>query len=308
MVFEESALKDLYRRVIWGPYRRTLQRLPHGLELRVNRGLGRVIAVGAKGKRARVVENLRRAFDDGRDLDAIAATTFKTHFMEQYISWSFSRMTPETIPGYVDLRGRHHLDAALEQGRGAVLMHPHMGPAQMPLAALGVLGYPMNQIGGGGVAHELSPAGQRAEAMRHEFEEAIRAKIWDGSRSLRGVVRALSRGEVVLSAIDGTGGGKELGRRLEREVLGQKMRVPVGAVYLAWRTGAPLMPLCSWFEGGRVVSEIHAPVVIPRDSSREVVLEAGADLVAEWLGRFLSEHPGDWHFWDEFEPGRFLVG
>jgi KDO2-lipid IV(A) lauroyltransferase len=307
MVFDESPLKDLYRLVVWGPYRRAICGLPHGVELRVNRLLGRGVALGARGKKARVVENLKRAFPKSSDLAGIATGTFSTHFMEQYVSWSFGRIDLETHGKYLEIRGLEHLERAAAEGGGVVLMHPHMGPAQMPLMVLGVKGFKMNQIGGGGVSHKMSSRGEWAEGLRHKFEEQIPAVIWDGAGFMRGVLRALGRGEIVMCAMDGTGGGKELGRRIERTVLGQRMLLPVGAVYMAWKSEAPLLPLVTWFEDGRVVTEIFPPVDLPRDSKRKDVLESGADIVAAWLERFLREHPSDWHFWDEFQPGRFLV-
>ena len=307
MVFDESPLKDLYRTMVWGPYRRAICRLPHGAELRANRLLGYLISFPARAKKIRVIENLGRAFPQRSDLEGLAKGTFSTHFMEQYVSWSFGRINTKTHDKYLEIRGLEHLEAAVADGKGAVLMHPHMGPAQMPLIVLGVMGFRMNQIGGGGVSHKMSPRGEWAEGLRHEFERQIPARIWDGGGFLRGVLRALGRGEVVMCAMDGTGGGRELGKRLERSVLGQRMLLPVGAVYLAWKSETPLLPLVTWFEDGRVVTEIFPPVDLPRDSKRKDVLEAGADIVAVWLEKFLREHPSDWHFWDEFQPGRFLV-
>jgi len=230
--------------------------------------------------------------------------------VDQYISWSFARVGPDTLPDYLELRGREHLDAARAAGRGVVMMHPHMGPAQLPLCALGALGYPMNQIGGGGVEGEISEAGQAATALRHALERDCPATIWDGGGFIRPVLRALGAGEVVMTAMDGTGGGRELGRRYPRPVLGQTMNVPVGAVYLAIKSGAPLMTLVTSRRRGRGApyrTVISPPVDLPRDLPVKEALEAGADVVASTLEGFLRDHPGDWHFWDEFRPGRFLV-
>lgn len=306
MVFGESPLKDVYRKVIWGPYREALGRLAPGSELRANRLLGRLAFQAASNKRARVVENLRRAFPDRDDLDAIALKTFQNHFADQYISWTFARIAAGEGTHYVQLRGVEHLDRALENG-GAVLMHAHMGCAQLPLCQLGALGYRVNQVGGGGVEIEISKEGQRVTALRHRLEEDVPGRIWDGT-SLRPLIRILEAGEVVLSAVDGTGGGKEMGRRYEREVLGQRMNVPVGAVYLALKSGASLLPLETWHEwrNGGYSSIIGAPIELDRNLPVKQALEVGADLVAEHLTRWITAHPGDWHFWDEFEPGRFL--
>ncbi len=309
MVFGESKVKDLYRKVVWGPYRRAFDHLPPGTEVRANQLLGQLVGRAAVGKRRQVAENLRRAFP-GAELAPILDRLFQTHFMEQYISWSFHRIDGQTWSRYLRLEGREHLDAALAEGRGVVLLHPHMGAAQMPLAVLGALGYPVNQVGGGGVDVELSETGRWAEAMRHQLEEHIQARIWDGAGFLRPVLRALGHNEIVLTAMDGTGGGREIGRRLTRTVLGHSMSLPVGGLYMALRSGASLLPLVTYNDQetrAPFVSEIGAPIPLDRDLALRDALERGADRVAVLLEQHLRDHPGDWHFWDEFQPGRFLV-
>ncbi|MED5370017.1 MAG: hypothetical protein VX899_03300 [Myxococcota bacterium] len=305
LVFGESPIKDLYRKVIWGPYREALGRLPAGWELRANRRLGQLAAVGARGKGAQLRRNLARAFP-GRDLDPIVRQVFETHFVDQYISWTFARIAAGQGSAYLEIRGLEHLEAARAQGRGAVLIHPHMGPAQLPLCELGARGVPVLQVGGGGVEGPISAEGARVTALRHALEKDIPGQILDGGGYVRPVLRALADNQVVLTACDGTGGGKEMGRRIPKAVLGQRMRLPVGGVWFALKSGAPLLTLVTHREAKGWVSEIGAPLPLDRSLPTKAALDQGAEFIAEFLGRCLHQWPGDWHFWDEFEPGRFL--
>ena len=112
-----------------------------------------------------------------------------------------------------------------------------------------------------------------------------------------------------MSACDATGGGTELGRRLLRTVLGQSFPIPVGPIWLAYMSGAPLMTVhCTRNRGpgGMFTAHISPPLPLRRDGGRGVALEHGADLTAEYLDRVLRENPGDWLFWDGFEPGGLL--
>lgn len=297
MVFPESRLRDIYRVAVWDLWRPASGLLPPGSELRGNRALGRLAHRLSRAKRRAVLANLRRGLPERRDHEVLASQVFQTHFADQYVSWTFSRIARGQ--SYLDLSGRELLDRALERG-GVVLMHAHMGLAQLPLCTLGAMGYPVHQVGGGGVAHALSPTGERVTALRCALEQQIPARLWDGRGYLRPLLRVLQRGGVVLAACDGTGGGEELGRRVERRVLGQRMLLPVGPVWLALRSGATLMGLCTFHERGRersVLEELEQPTD----------LEEGADLVASCMERWLRAHPGDWHLWDEFEPGRLLL-
>ena len=325
MIFGESGLKDAYRKVVWGPLRQAAEAAPPLWEVHLARGMGRASALALPGKVRHVAANMRRGLGDRPDLQAMARQTFATHFGNQYIGFLFGKCDEQTWPRYLELRGLEHLQTARQAGRGVVLMHPHMGPAQLPLHVLGVRGLPMHQVGGGRVTLvQLSPTGEWAAATRARLEERIRATLHDGTRFLRPILRALSAGEVVMSACDGTGGGDEMGRRFLRPVLGQSMGVPVGPVWMAWQAKAPLLTVrCfrnrdaatprgedSRSDGGQgramFVAEIGPPVDFTRDKGREAAFESGADAVAAYLSDSLRRHPGDWHFWDSFEPGRLL--
>lgn len=310
MVFGESPLKDVYRRAVWGPWRELLEACPPGWEFRVNRRIGLLVARAFPEKRAQVEENLRRAFPDREDLDEVAAQTFATHFENQYASFAFGRIDADNWSSWLRFEGLEHVAAAMAVGKGLVLLHPHMGPAQLPLCALGAMGWPTHQIGGGEPEIQKSDTGRWATAERHRLEARMPVLLHDGNGFLRTVLRALGRGEIVLTAGDGTGGGKEIGRRVEREVLGQRMKLPVGAIYLAWRSGAPLRTLFTVrdpLDRRRFLSVVGDELPIRRDLPLEAAMEAGADAAAAFLDEVLRAHPGAWHFWDDFAPGRLLA-
>ena len=87
------------------------------------------------------------------------------------------------------------------------------------------------------------------------------------------------------------------------------MAIPVGPVWLALKSGAPLLTvLCrrdrtgsAWF-----VAEVGPEIELLRGHELDLALEHGADQVAAFLARALHDHPGQWLFWDGFEPGGLL--
>lgn len=305
MIVAESPAKDLYRRVVWGPWRNALERGPFGFEYVANRQLGLVARAFSRGTRRVVEANLRRAFPDRRDLGRVAGRTFGAHFSNQYASFAFGRISAESWPRYLVWEGFEHIAAASAAGEGIVLVHPHMGPAQLPLCVLGAMGYAVHQIGGGEPQIEKSEAGRWATELRHRLEARMPVTLHDGTGYLRKILRALADGAIVLTACDGTGGGKEIGRRLERDVLGQRMRVPVGGFWLAARAGARVHTLHVVPDGLRHRAIVGPRVVLPKDT--DAAMELGADYTAAFLSRVLAAHPEEWHFWDAFEPGRLLA-
>lgn len=305
MVVGESPAKDLYRRAVWGPWRLALESGPHGFEYVANRMLGLAAGRFARGTRDHVATNLRRAFPDRGDLDRVAVRTFGAHFANQYASFAFGRIDRDNWRRYLVWEGFEHVEAARAAGDGLVLVHPHMGPAQLPLCVLGAMGLPTHQIGGGEPQVEKSETGRWASELRHTLERRMPVTLHDGTGYLRKVLRALSDGEIVLTACDGTGGGKEIGRRLERTVLGQRMRVPVGGFWLAARSRARVHTLHVLPDGLRHRAFVGPRIVLPADP--DAAMEAGADATAAFLTRVLAAHPQEWHFWDAFEPGKLLV-
>ena len=313
MIFGEHPLKDAYRRAVWGPGRAMLSALPSPLELRAVAAAGRTAGALLSGKRTRILKNLRLAFPDRSDTDLvdIATAAFAAHFANQYLSFSFPRCDSTTWPRYLELRGFAAVQTAWAAGRGVVLAHPHLGPAQLPLHVLGVLGWKMHQIGGGRVtAVPLSETGRWAADTRRRLEAAMPVTVHDGKRFLRPALRALAQGELLMTACDATGGGEELGRRLIHTVLGQPMPVPVGPAWLAWASGAPLMTVaCRRNEtsGPPWVAEFGPEIQLVRDQGREAALQSGTSGLARYLDATLRRWPGDWLFWDGFAPGVLLA-
>jgi lauroyl/myristoyl acyltransferase len=238
------------------------------------------------------------------DLARVARRTFGAHFANQYASFAFGRIDAQTWPAYLDWEGLGHLEAARMEQEGVVLVHPHMGPAQLPLCVLGATGWKVHQIGGGEPQIEKSETGRWATELRHRLEQRMPVTLHDGTGYIRKVVRALQDGDIVLTACDGTGGGKEIGRRVVRKVLGQRMRLPVGGYWLAARGKARVHPLHVVPHGLKHRAIIGPRVELPADP--EAAMEVGADFSAAFLSRVLAEHPEEWHFWDSFEPGGML--
>lgn len=303
MVFQEHPLKDLYRLAAWWPYRWLMEWLPAGLEVLVNRIAGRAAKVVARGQAAHLRERLSEAFGAPDDLEGTVSEVFQTHFANQYVVFSFQKVTRDTLPSYLTIEGFEHLKSALELGKGVVVAHPHFALPQLPLHALGVLGYAVNQVGGGRPNIQFSAIGEKVAGIRESLESRIQANLHDATGFIRPALRALGRNEVLFTASDGTGSGNEMGRRLVSTVLGREMSLPVFAVWAGLKTGATVLPLVTWRdESGSSLyrARFEAPLVLEGSAKDDEALQAGVDQFAGHLSGWLRAHPGDWHFWDKW--------
>lgn len=295
MVIGEVPLKDAYRLAIWGPWRWALERSPDRAELIANAWLGRVAHRALAGQRGLVEARIRAVLGPEVDAAAAARRAFEVHFVHQYVGITFAKVRADNWREYLEIDGREHLDRALAHGRGVVVAHPHAAAPQLPLHVLGLLGYDVHQVGGGQTTVALSRVGRRAAALRATLERRIRATLHDGKAYARPILRVLAANGVVFTAMDGTGGGEELGRREVREVLGVPMRLPPFPVWLAARSGAALVVLIPSSTGGR--PPFRAVISAP------VVATDALTVLAAHLDAAIRANPGDWHFWDALHAG-----
>ena len=201
-----------------------------------------------------------------------------------------SHLRREELVSRCVIRGTEHLDGALARGKGAILFGPHLGPWELGGAHLASLGYRIN-----------------AAALEHPSKRVTR--YFSAKRAAWGVVdypsrirapsflRALARGETVVLLVD-----RNFSKRgVRARFFGMETLVPGGHVVLALRSGAPLLPCCSYYaEGGRVEGVIGPPVETG-DSPRS--LEAIVSACLERIEEFVRAHPDQWfafdHLWRE---------
>ena len=183
------------------------------------------------------------------------------------------------------LEGRHHLDFALSQGKGAVLTLPHSGNWDM--AGMWLVAH-YGQFAT--VAERLRP-----EALFNAFVE-FRETLGFEVVPLSGAARApYARLKEVLE-----GGGIVclLGERdftragVPVSFFGEATTFPAGPAKLALDTGAPLLVAHSWFTGTRRDPgwgmRVSAPVKV-------TTLEATVQRVAGAFAANIAAHPADWH-------------
>ncbi|MBI2866294.1 MAG: lysophospholipid acyltransferase family protein [Chloroflexi bacterium] len=130
----------------------------------------------------------------------------------------------------VVFQGQPELDAAVQEGKGVILVGLHLGSWDLGGAALAWSHYPVNAI----VEEQASP---RLCSLARKLREGTGVKVIS-RRDVRQMMAALRRGEVLCLLIDrpSNGGGAQI------EFMGHPARVPSGAAVLALRTGARVLP------------------------------------------------------------------
>ncbi len=122
--------------------------LPEGAALALGRGLGR-LAGQLRPRRRMIMEHLRMAFGEERDeaeLQAIARGFYEHVFRTFFEVLRLGAWSRDTVLARTELEGSEHLDAALAQGHGAIVISGHLGNWEIGGTALCRRGYPMTVV------------------------------------------------------------------------------------------------------------------------------------------------------------------
>lgn len=291
------ALAEAVRWCYWFPFRRLAQALPPGAKY----ALARLAA--ALAPRLFPVHTLRYLKElqflglggDEKERLELARRAFFLRFCLELEVLSFPRLNPDNIGRFVTVEGLERLDAALAQGKGAMLVFAHLGANQMVMPALGHRGYRMCQMSAPPTVwtdifagRMQSPMRERGRHLRWELEQSLPVTHLNVFGSMKPVFTHLKAGEILGLALDG-GGGKD---RMALPFLGREICLSPGAVRIAARAGCPVLPvlmLRTPAGPSRMVIEKPLALVAGRESAES--LAANLEMLVARLEDWTAAQP-----------------
>lgn len=292
-------LKDLGSLALYFPGQRILCRSPRTLQMPLA-AVGGDLSRWLAGDGALMREELEQLFSGHplpRPIDDIVRDAYRAAMFNELEVLRYSSLSPQTIAQVCEVQGREHLDRALEQGRGAIILIGHFGANQMIMPALGHLGYPMHQLSAPPpVWAEILPgrtnwAWERVLERRWQLEKRLPVEHINVFRFLRPAFDCLAANEVLGLAFDG-GGGQGW---TQVQMLGRAANISTQPIQLWRKTGAALLPTAVIRPrgAGRHKVVITAPLQWQEAPTRalenQVNMQAFVDRFGEWV-RKLPEH------------------
>ncbi|MFQ6058891.1 MAG: lysophospholipid acyltransferase family protein [Anaerolineae bacterium] len=253
--------------------------------------------------RANTIHNMRRVL--GPEAPASQVRRTARHSFRNYLKTlvDFLRLPTldqQELDGLVEASGWEHLDAALEQGKGVLMVGVHFGNWDLAGLALAMRSYPINAVAD-------SFRSERLNRLVLKTRQARGIKIIPLGYALRRIYRALKGNEIVALVFDRPA--------LEDGVLvrffGQPALWPAGPAILALRTGAPLIVGYLVRRPDNTFTGQMQPLSLPKtsgDTARDV--QALTQKMVNVFEGFIRRYPDQWYMfrpmWPQGETSREL--
>ena len=194
------------------------------------------------------------------------------------------RMSPETIHQLVTFEGREHIDRALDQGRGAIILTAHFGNWELLGASIVANGYTIR-----GITRQLRS--KRLDTIVSSYREKVGWQGIDRDRSIREVLRCLRRNELIaiLADVD------TRTRGIFVDFFGRPAYTPYSPVAFALKTGAAILPtfiIRQPDDSHRVV--VEAPLPLQQGGEKEQDFLVNTQRFTKIIESYIRRYPEQW--------------
>ncbi len=195
----------------------------------------------------------------------------------------------ENFKKRIELIGVENLDDALKQGKGAVIFTAHVGNFEWGACRLGVMGY---KIWATALSRPYKKANLFFENRR--LSKGLHTIYID--RTMLEIFRLLKRNEIIAipSDFDPTGTGQVY------DFFGKKAKLPSGAVEIALKSGAPIIPSFIWRKDKyNHFQIIEKPVELVRKGDIQDIIRINNQKIIKVMEKYIREHIEEWEMFHD---------
>ena len=248
-----------------------------------------------KKDREMVRRNLSRIVQDPLQVPRLVRRTFIRYakYLVDYTRMDLLRK--KDVPRLVwRFDGWEHIDRAVAEGKGALILSAHLGNWEMGGIFLALLGYPLTVI-----------TAPDAEARLHSYRVNLRHEqkinvitLDDTFSSSLAVLRSLQANQLVALL-----GDRDLfGKGISVTFFGRRVSFPIGPALLASLSEAPLIPTFVLMnENDQYLCLSRDPIRIQKTRDRDDDLAVNTQRIAAVMEEVIRAHPDQWYtFYDYF--------
>jgi len=185
----------------------------------------------------------------------------------------------------IEIKGKEHVDNALKNGKGVIVLTAHVGNWELGGISMALLGYPMTGVA---LPHRHWKVNK---FFNHQRESMGLAVIPSTGLAIRRVYEALANNRVVALV----GDRDFAGAGIVLPFLGASKIIPRGPAVLTKRTGAPIIPgFVAKQDDGRYLLEFFPP--LNTDAGEEDVIRDYSSVIES----IIRSYPDQWLMFREF--------
>lgn len=263
-----------------------VSRLPRRITLVIGRWLGTLAFWLAPQQRELACEHLRRSLtlSDEHWVRTIAKQCFQ-HLGKTVVEFmQFPRLDSEQIQRYVTFEGVEHVEQALAQGKGAIILTGHFGNWELLAASISATIAPLTPI----VRELRSP---RLNALVSRYREKAGYTTIDRDTGIRHALRCLKRNELlgIVADVDTTVSGVFV------DFFGRRAYTPYSPVAIALKTGATILPTFIVRQpDGSHRAIIESPLALKRTDTKEKDLVINTQKFTKIIESYIRQYPAQW--------------
>ena len=263
-----------------------VSRLPRSVTLTIGGWLGTLIFWLAPQQRELVCQQLQFSLDlsSERRIRAIAKQCFENLGRNVLEFMQFPRINSKQIQQYVSFEGVQHVEQALAQGKGAIILTGHFGNWELLAASISATIAPLTPI----VRKLRSP---RLNALVSSYREQAGYATIDRDTGIRHALRCLKRNELlgIVADVDTSVSGVFV------DFFGRPAYTPYSPVAIALKTGTAILPTFIVRQpDGSHRAIIEPPLVLQRTDVKEKDLVINTQKFTKIIESYIRQYPAQW--------------
>lgn len=263
-----------------------VSRLPRTLTLVIGGWLGTLAFWLTPKQRELACEHLRRSLTpiDERCAATIAKQCFQ-HLGKTVVEFmQLPRLDRTQIQRYVTFEGVEHVEEALAQGKGAIILTGHFGNWELLAASISTTVAPLTPI----VRELRSP---RLNALVSHYRAQAGYTTIDRDTGIRQALQCLKRNELlgIVADVDTTVSGVFV------DFFGRRAYTPYSPVAIALKTGAVILPTFIIRQpDGSHRAIIESPLALERTNIKEKDLVTNTQKFTKIIESYIRQYPAQW--------------
>lgn len=247
--------------------------------------LGDMIYICSRRYRGVAIRNLSLSFPDWstEKVKQVARETCRNFARGALEFFYLIRLSPEHVDDWVSMEGAEYLDAAIAEGRGAIIVTAHYGNWELFARKIVLHGLPLNVI-----ARDSDDAGMTGIANR--IRESAGYRVLSRDNAALPALRRLKKNELLGILPD-----QNSYTGVMVDFFGRPAMTATGPAVFALRSGAPIVcGFCRRTEDGRFKCVIYPPLDVPRTGDEETDTRALTAAITSAIEDEIRKDPAQW--------------